>query len=78
MTIYKAIIPLANTAVEAALKLAKKEQLTGTQTFRNDKLGKDVPAILLEVQSVDRDNLMTTVIKDGYANYDSVLRQRSG
>ncbi|QYO65663.1 substrate-binding domain-containing protein [Leptolyngbya sp. 7M] len=74
MTVYKPIIPLANGAVEAAIKLAKKEQLTGTEMFTNDAIGKQVPAILLEVQVVDKDNLMTTVIKDGYAKYEDVYK----
>lgn len=72
MTIYKPIIPLANKAIEAAIKLAKKEPLTDTQPFQNDALGKEVPAILLEVVVVDKDNLMNTVIKDGYAKYEDV------
>lgn len=72
MTVYKPIIPLASGAVEAAIKLAKKEPLTGLTQFRNDTLGKDVPAILLEVTTVDKDNLMTTVIKDGYAKFEDV------
>jgi len=72
MTIYKPIIPLANTAVEAAIKLAKKQPLTDAQPFRNDTLGKDIPAILLEVMVVDKNNLMSTVIKDGYAVYEDV------
>lgn len=71
MTIYKPIVDLANGAVEAAIKLAKKEALT-TTPFKNDVLGKDIPAILLEVIVVDKDNLMTTVIKDGYAKYEEV------
>jgi D-xylose transport system substrate-binding protein len=33
-----------------------------------------VPAILLEVTTVDKDNLMDTVIKDGYAKYEDVYR----
>lgn len=74
MTIYKPIIPLANAAVEAAIKLAKKESLTDAKPFKNDTLGKDVPAILLEVTTVDKDNLMTTVIKDGYAKFDEVYK----
>lgn len=73
MTIYKAIIPLASGAVDAAIKLAKKEPLT-TTPFRNDSINKDVPAILLEVVTVDKDNLMTTVIKDGYAKYEDVYK----
>jgi D-xylose transport system substrate-binding protein len=71
MTVYKPIIPLANAAVESAIKLAKKEQLT-TTPFRNDALKKDVPAILLEVVVVDKNNLMDTVIKDGFAKYEDV------
>ncbi len=74
MTIYKAIIPLANAAVEAAIKLAKKESLADAKPFRNDTLGKDVPSILLEVMTVDKDNLMTTVIKDGYAKFEDVYK----
>ncbi len=74
MTIYKPIIPLAQGAVEAAIKLAKKEPLTGTTMFRNDALGKDVVAILLEVQEVDKDNLMDTVIKDGFATFEDVYK----
>ena len=72
MTVYKPIIPLANAAVEAAIKLAKKESLSDAKPFRNDALGKEIPAILLEVQVVDKDNLMTTVIKDGYAKFEDV------
>lgn len=72
MTIYKPIIPLANSAVEAAIKLAKKESLTDAKPFRNDALNKDIPAILLEIVVVDKDNLMTTVVKDGYAKYEDV------
>jgi D-xylose transport system substrate-binding protein len=72
MTVYKPIIPLASTAVEAAMKLAKKEPLTDAKPFMNAALGKEIPAILLEVQVVDRDNLMTTVVKDGYVSYEDV------
>ena len=72
MTVYKPIIPLANTAVESAIKLAKKESLGATTQFQNDVIGKAVPAILLEVTAVDKDNLTQTVIKDGYAKYEDV------
>lgn len=72
MTVYKPIIPLANSAVEAAIKLAKKEKLD-TKPFKKDDSSKEVPAILLEVVTVDRANLLDTVIKDGYAKYDDVF-----
>jgi len=74
MTIYKPIIPLANAAVEAAIKLAKKEPLADAKPFKNDTLGKEIPAILLEVTTVDKDNLMTTIIKDGYAKFEDVYQ----
>src|SRR5688572_5928869 len=73
MTVYKPIIPLASQAVEAAIKLAKKEPLS-TTPFRNETIGKEIPAILLEVTVVDKDNLMSTVIKDGYAKYEDVYK----
>jgi len=75
MTIYKPIIPLANGAVDAAIRLVKKEPLTGTIMFKNDSMqGKEVPAILLEITVVDKDNLMSTVIKDGYATFEDVYK----
>ncbi|MEJ7624842.1 MAG: substrate-binding domain-containing protein [Pyrinomonadaceae bacterium] len=73
MTVYKPIIPLANAAVESAIKLAKKEALT-TSPFMNDTLGKSVPSILLEVTTVDKNNLMDTVVKDGFAKYEDIYK----
>ncbi len=74
MTVYKPIIPLANAAVEAAIKLAKKEPLSDAKPFMNDNLKKEIPAILLEVTVVDKDNLLTTVIKDGFVTYEDVYK----
>ncbi len=71
MTVYKPIIPLANAAVEAAIKLAKKEPLD-TKPFMNDANKKEVPSILLEVTTVDKANMMDTIIKDGYTKYEDV------
>src|SRR5436190_4600186 len=72
MTVYKPIVPLANAAVDAAIKLAKKQPLSDATPFKNETLGKEIPAILLEVQVVDKDNLLTTVIKERYVSYDDV------
>jgi D-xylose transport system substrate-binding protein len=73
MTVYKPIIPLANQAVDAAVKLARGEKLE-TQPFHNDQNNTTVPAILLEVIVVDKSNLMDTVIKDGFAKYEDVYK----
>jgi D-xylose transport system substrate-binding protein len=73
MTVYKPIIPLANNAVEAAIKLANKQPLE-TKPFMNDAISKEIPAILLEVTAVDKGKLMETVIKDGYAKFEDVYK----
>jgi D-xylose transport system substrate-binding protein len=72
MTVYKPLIPLANAAVDAAIKLANKQPLTDAKPFMNATLQKEIPAILLEVTVVDINNLMTTVIKDGFAKFEDV------
>jgi D-xylose transport system substrate-binding protein len=64
MTIYKSIQPLATGAVDAAIKLARGQQVATTETLDNGF--KKVPAILLEPVAVDRNNLVSTVVKDGY------------
>jgi len=73
MTVYKPIIPLANAAVESAIALAKKQPLTNATPFHNDVINKDVQAILLDVITVDKSNLLTTVIAQGYVSYDDVF-----
>lgn len=73
MTIYKPIAPLAQRAVDAAIDLANKKRLDAGP-FLNDAIGKEVPAILLEVMVVDKNNLMDTVIKDGFAKFEDVYR----
>jgi D-xylose transport system substrate-binding protein len=74
MTVYKPIIPLASGAVDAAIKLAKGEPLANATSFKNDVIGKNVPAILLEVTVVDRSNLIDTVIKDGFSKFEDVYK----
>lgn len=75
MTIYKPIVDLASQAVDAAIKLAKKEPLSTTPFMNdNERVKKEVPSILLEVMVVDKDNLVSTVIKDGYATYEDVYK----
>jgi D-xylose transport system substrate-binding protein len=64
MTVYKPIQPLANAAVDAAIKLARGEKVTTVDTIENGR--KAVPSILLEPIAVDRNNLVQTVVKDGY------------
>ena len=70
MTIYKPIAPLAKSAVDAALKLARGEALTAPDRVNNGRI--DVPSILHEPMAVDKANVMETVVKDGYHKYEDV------
>jgi D-xylose transport system substrate-binding protein len=64
MTVYKPIRSLANLAARNAVRLAEGEPVDTATTVNNGK--KDVPAMLLEPISVDKDNLEYTVISDGF------------
>jgi D-xylose transport system substrate-binding protein len=70
MTIYKPIQPLAYTAVESAVKLARGESVVSSDTIDNGRI--KVPSILLEPIAVDRSNLLDTVVKDGYQTLDKI------
>jgi D-xylose transport system substrate-binding protein len=76
MTIYKPIKPLADSAVDAALKLAYGQPLDAKDKVNNGKL--DVPSILQEPQAVDKDNLDATIIKDGYHKCEDVYKDVPG
>src|SRR5260370_2822814 len=70
MTIYKPIQPLAFGAVDAAIKLAKKQPVDAPEKINNGK--KDVPAILIQALAVDKSNVDSTVIKDGYFTHEDI------
>jgi D-xylose transport system substrate-binding protein len=70
MTVYKQIQPLAYGAVDAAVKLARKQPVTTTDKINNGKI--DVPAILLPPIAVDKANLDATVIADGYHKREDI------
>jgi D-xylose transport system substrate-binding protein len=72
MTVYKPVAKLARRAAEAAVSLAHREKVQATATVNNGKM--DVPSILLEPIVVDKDNIMDTVIKDGYQTLDEVYK----
>lgn len=72
MTIYKPIKPLAESAVDAAMKLARGQKLETTDKVNNEKI--DVPAILQQPIVVDKNNVMDTIIKDGYHKLEDVYK----
>jgi D-xylose transport system substrate-binding protein len=72
MTIDKSLTMEAYKAAELAVAMAKKQPLEGTSLVNNGK--KDVPSVLLVPQLVDKDNMMATVIKDGFQKMEEVYR----
>jgi D-xylose transport system substrate-binding protein len=67
MTIYKSVKNLAYKAAELSMKLINKEKISSSEikTF-NGKI--EVPTVLLDPVVVDKSNMKTTVIADGFIN----------
>jgi D-xylose transport system substrate-binding protein len=72
MTVYKPVAQLARRAAEAAVALARHEKIESTSAINNGKV--DVPSVLLEPVVVDKNNIVDTVIKDGYQKLDDVYK----
>lgn len=72
MTIYKPLKTLARRAAEVAVQLAQRKPIIARDEVPNGKC--NVPSVLCEVMTVDKKNLVETVIKDGFQNYDDVYR----
>jgi len=70
MTVYKPIQPLAYAAVDAAIKLARGEPVAATDAIDNG--AKKVSSILLAPIAVDKNNIVSTVVKDGYQTLEKI------
>jgi D-xylose transport system substrate-binding protein len=70
MTVYKPITNEAVTAAEEAVRLAKGEPAHTDRTIRNGKV--KVPTIMLQPLVVTKDNIKTTVVKDGFQTLKSI------
>lgn len=64
MTIYKPLSLLAEQAADVATKLAKRRPVVATSAIDNGMV--KVPAVLLDMVAVGKDNMTETVIKDGF------------
>ncbi len=73
MTIYKPIEKLAEVAAEVIWKEIHGEEVQASTSFENGM--KKVPAILLKPVVVTKDNLKTTIIKDGYYTEEQIYGQ---
>jgi D-xylose transport system substrate-binding protein len=74
MTIYKPIKPLATLAGETAMKLARKEEVTGKKKLSTS--GMEVDAILLDPVVVDKSNYKETVVKDGHVSLSELMDKK--
>lgn len=70
MTVYKPLGSQAKQAAEAAVALAKGEAVKTAGSFTVGN--KAIPAILLPPVVVTKDNVMQTVIKDGFQNLETI------
>jgi D-xylose transport system substrate-binding protein len=70
MTVYKPIINEAARAAEEAVHLAKGEKAHADGTISNGKI--KVPTIMLKPVVVTKDNIKTTVVKDGFQTLKSI------
>lgn len=70
MTVYKPIVNEAAVAAEEAVRLANGEKTRAKRTINNGKT--EVPAILLKPIVVTKDNIKTTVVKDGFQTLKSI------
>lgn len=76
VTVYKPVPLLAKKAAEIAVALARGQKVAANSKTNNGKI--DVPTYLLSPIAVTRDNMMQTVIKDGYQTRDDVYVKASG
>jgi D-xylose transport system substrate-binding protein len=70
MTVYKPLSELSKDGIDAAIALAKGEDLNITATTPNGF--KDVPSILSPIYSVDKDNIDEVLIKSGFRTVEQV------
>ncbi len=72
VTVYKPIRDIAYKAAEMAVAAANGNTAETNTVVNNGQ--KDVPSYLLDVVAVTKENIMETVIKDGFQSYDNVYQ----
>ncbi|MDD2706921.1 MAG: substrate-binding domain-containing protein [Verrucomicrobiae bacterium] len=71
MTIYKPVKRLATRAAELAVAMGARKPVVANGETPNGR--RNVPSVLLEVLAVDRDNLRSTVVADGFHKEEEVF-----
>ena len=70
MTVYKPVIEEAKRAAEEAVRLAKGQKTTADRSISNGTI--QVPTIMLNPVVVTKDNIKSTVVKDGFQTLRSI------
>ncbi|MEU9250289.1 substrate-binding domain-containing protein [Streptomyces sp. NPDC048270] len=77
MSVYKPYAPEAEAAAKMAVALAKGEKVTGVTTSTVDSpTTKGVPAVLIPVVSLTKNNIKDTVVKDGVYTVDEICTDK--
>ena len=72
MTVYKPIARCARAAAELAVKMATGKPVIAGASLDNNKI--QVPSVLEDIVAVTKENMMDTVVKDGFHSYDEVYK----
>jgi D-xylose transport system substrate-binding protein len=74
VTVYKPLKLLAYKAAEIAVALAKAENPETNSKINNGKI--DVSAYLIEPVAVNKDNMVSVIINDGFHSYEQVYKNK--
>ena len=72
MTIYKPLTECARAAAELAVKLARGKPLVAQSALHNGQV--DVPSVFVKVVAVTKDNMMESVVKDGFHSSEAIYQ----
>ena len=72
MTVYKDVKELARLAAAAAVKFAEGKEVETNSVINNGRI--DVPSLLIEPVSVNKDNLYEIIVKSGFHKKEDVYK----
>ncbi len=77
VTIYKPIDKLAHTAIDICKKLCSGEEIESQNLSFENNGYKDIPAVLVDVYAVNKDNIKEVLIDDNYYSYQNIYGSES-
>ena len=75
MTIYKPGKALAYKCAEIVRLLIKNEKISDLRYVNNGRI--EVPSIILDPIAVDKNNMLTTVVADGFLSMDEIMNYKA-